>query len=70
MLDGHTDRHLDRWLEIQVPDDDAREAVKSHMLTFAADDLEYWIEKGWPELYDASFAWKAERAVYDLKDAA
>lgn len=63
-FDRATLKHLDTWLYTYVDGDDCREAVKTAMLAYAADDPEYWSAQSWPNLFDRC---KADRIVTEYR---
>ena len=51
-IDPYTVKHLDAWLDEQISGDTRRDAVRSIMLDFIADDQEYWGAQSWWLVYD------------------
>ncbi len=51
-FDAGTLKHLDAWLDEQFGGDTYRLQIRCTMLTFAADDVEYWSCQSWWNLFD------------------
>lgn len=53
-MDRFTLNHLDTFLARMTDSEDERATIKAAMLAQAADDMEYWLDKGWMSLFDAA----------------
>jgi len=51
-IDPYTIKHLDAWLDEQVGGDTLRAQVRARVLSFIADDPEYWGSQSWWLVYD------------------
>jgi hypothetical protein len=52
VIDRYTVMHLDAWLDQEIDGNDTRARVREAMLTFIADDPEYWGSQSWWNVFD------------------